>query len=241
MRAVLLIAQRDLAAWFKGWLGYLIIAVLLCLLGVAFQAAAMGDRTALSSVVLTHFFWWAFGFTCTASVLLSMGSMAGELKDQTVVTLFTAPISEWQIVLGKWLASFAFVLLFVALTLHLPMLVAVNGSISGGHVLAGYLGLVLTAGLVTAIGTFASSLTRHWLVAGVVAGMILGLLIISFWFARKVDPPFAELLVYVSLYSEHFDDLAHGTINTRDLVYYASLTFCSLLGARVALGARRWR
>jgi ABC-2 type transport system permease protein len=240
MRAVLLIAQRDLAAWFKGWLGYLIIAALLCLLGIAFQAFALGDRAHLSSEVLVFFFWIAFGFTCAAGIFLSMGAVAGELRDETVVTLYTAPISEWQIVLGKWLASFAFVLLFIALTFYMPLLVAVNGSINGGHVLAGYLGLVMTGALVTAIGTFASSLTRHWLVAGVVAAMIVGLLVVFWWIAGKAEPPFSEVFGYLSLYSKHFDDLAHGIIHTRDFVYFGSLTFCSLLAARVVLGARRW-
>lgn len=240
MRAVLLIAQRDLAAWFKGWLGYLIIAALLCLFGVIFQATAMGDRTLLSSKVVTWFFWLGFGFTSAAGVFLSMGSLAGELRDQSIVTLFTAPISEWQIVLGKWLASFTFVLLFVALTFHLPLLVAINGSVSVGHLLAGYLGLVLTAAMMTAIGTFTSSLTRHWLVAGVAAGLIVGLLVIFWWIADKATPPFSEVIAYLSVYSKHFDDLAHGTINTGTVVYFVSMTFLALLGARVALGARRW-
>ncbi len=241
MKAVLLIAQRDLAAWFKGWLGFVIIAALLCLMGVVFQATAMGDRSVLSSKVVTWFFWLGFGFTSAAGVFLSMGSLSGEVRSQSIVTLFTAPISEWQIVLGKWLASFAFVLVFVGLTFHMPLLVAVNGSVSGGHLLAGYLGLVLTAGMMTAIGTFTSSLTRHWLVAGIGAGLIVGLLVIFWWFADKIQPPFSDVVAYLSVYSKHFDDLAHGTINTRSIVYFVSMTFLALLGARVALGARRWR
>jgi ABC-2 type transport system permease protein len=241
MRAVLLIAQRDLAASFKGWLGYLIVAALLCAEGIAFQAIALGDRAALSSEVLVFFFWITFGFTCAAGIFLSMGSLSSELRDGTIVTLYTAPISEWQIVLGKWLASLAFVLLFVALTFYMPLLVAVNGSVNGGHVLSGYLGLGMTAAVVTAIGVFASSMTRHWLVAGVVAALLVGMLIVFWWVAAKVDPPFGDVLGYLSLYSKHFDDLAHGIIHTRDFVYYATLTFAALVGARVVLGARRWR
>lgn len=241
MTAVLLIARRDLAAWLRSWLGWLIVAVLLCMLGVAFQAVAMGDRARLSSEVLVIFFWFAFGFTCAAGIFLSMGSLASELREGTIVTLYTAPISEWQVVLGKWLASFAFVGVFVALTFYMPLLVAVNGQVNTGHIASGYVGLLMTAAAITAIGTFSSSLTRHWLVAGVIAALIVGLLVISWWVADKAQPPFSEILSYLSIYSRHFDDLAHGTIHTRDLVYFASMTFVPLLAARVVVGARRWR
>lgn len=241
MRAIFLIAKRDLAEYFGSLLGYAIVAVLLVAAGMLFQYAAMGDRALKSSEALAYFFYFAFGFTCFAGILLSMGVFARELREDTIVTLYTAPISEWQMVLGKWLGAFGFVLVFIALTAYMPLLIAVNGQVHGGHVLAGYTGLVLTGALCTAVGTFSSSLTTHQLVGGIVGGVLIGLLVVSWWIAGKTDPPLSDVFTYLSLYQSHVEDMGKGTLHTRDFVYFGSLTFLALLGTRVVLGARRWR
>ncbi len=241
MKAVLLIARRDLGEYFGSLLGYAIIALLLAAMGILFQYGAFGDRALKSSEVLSWFFWFGFGFTCFAGILLSMGTFAREIREDTIVTLYTAPISEWQMVLGKWLGAFGFVSLFVALTAYMPLMIAVNGSVHPGHVLAGYTGLLLTAALCTAIGTFASSLTEHQLLAGVVGGLLLGVLVVSWWVAGKTEPPISDVFTYLSLYQTHMEDMGKGILHTRDFAFFGSLTFLALLGARVVLGARRWR
>ncbi len=241
MRSVILIARREFTSFFDRHLAFPIIAALLAAEGIMFQSLAMGDRQALSSAVLSFFFYITFGFTCAAGILLSMGTLSNETRQGTIVNLYTAPISEWHIVLGKWLGAFAFVLLFVALTGYMPLMIAVNGTVNPGHVMAGYLGLVLLASAVTAIGTFASSLNKYQLVGGVIGALIVGFLVVMWWVARKTDPPFSDIFGYLSMYQKHFEDLATGTIHSRDVVYYLSLTFSFLLGTRVVLGARRWR
>ena len=241
MRAILLIARRDLGALFQGVLGFSIIAVVLFGLGVYFQFLALGDTAAKSSVVLSFFFQSAFGATCFAGLLLSMGSISTEIRDETLVTLYTAPISEWQIILGKWLGTYAFVLLFIALTFYMPLLVAINGSVNPGHLVSGYLGVAMVGAAVTAVGTFTSSITRYQLLALVLNAILVGSLIIMWWVASKTDPPFSDAFGYLAMYQKHFIDMSEGTLHSRDAVYYASLTFLALLGARVTLGARRWR
>ena len=109
-----------------------------------------------------------------------------------------------------------FVLLFVALTSYMPLLVALNGSVHPGHLVAGYTGLVMVAAATTAIGVFTSSLTPHQLIAALVGGLLIGLLIIMWWIASKADAPFADFLSYIALYQKHFESMTKGTLHSRE-------------------------
>ena len=157
------------------------------------------------------------------------------------MTLYTAPISEWQIVLGKWLSSMLFVLLFLLLGGFMPYLISIHGTVNVGHLFSGYLGLVLVASTATAIGTFSSSLSQHQVLGGVVGGIILGGLVVLWWVSSKTEAPFSTLFAYMAMYQKHFEDFGRGVIQSRSIVYYCSLSFVALLSARVVLGARRWR
>jgi ABC-2 type transport system permease protein len=241
MRAIFLIASRDLTSLFRGTLGFVMIAGLLAAQGLVFQGVALSGGEYRSSEVLEYFFRVAFGFTAAAGVLIAMRSIALELRESTIVTLYTAPISEWQIVLGKWLSSLAFVLLFLLLGGFMPYLISVHGTINPGHLLSGYLGLVLVACTATAIGTFSSALSEHQVLGGVIGGLLLGGLVVLWWVSSKTEAPFSGILAYMAMYQKHFEDFGRGVIQSRSVIYYCSLSFLALLGARVILGARRWR
>ncbi len=241
MRPIWLIARRELAAYLKGMLGYVIFAVLLVLEGLMFNVWALSSGEYRSAEVLGAFFTLTFGISTAAAVLLTMRLFAEEERDGTLVLLTTAPISDWQIVLGKWLSAFVMVLLFDAMTLHMPLLILVNGHVEPGHLAAGYLGLALVGAATTALGTLASALTRYQVVAGVLGGAFcLGLTLM--WMLGKVaDPPFDTILSYISLHNKHFMPFMRGSVHLRDVVYYASLAFLALLLTRQIVGARRWR
>ncbi len=241
MSAVLLVARRELSSYFRGTLGYVIVAGMLLLDGLLFHGLALGTGKHLSSEVLRAFFHFSFGVTSAAGILLTMRLFAGETRDETLVLLYTAPISDWQIVLGKWLSAFAFVLLLIGLTFYMPLMVAVNGSVHPGHVAAGYLGLVLVGAASTAIGLFTSSLTKHQLVAGIFGGITLIALVVMWLLAKVAGPPIDSVFGYLSMYDKHFVPFSKGVVHSRDLVYYVSLTFLALVMTRVVVGARRWR
>jgi ABC-2 type transport system permease protein len=241
MSAVVLIAQRELLSFFKGTMGWVVVAALLLLDGLLFHGMAMGTGEHLSSEVLRAFFHFSFGVTAAAGVLLAMRVLAAEVKDGTAVLLYTAPVGDWQIVLGKWLAAFSFVLLLVALTFYLPWMISIHGTVQSGHVMAGYLGLGLVGAASTAIGTFCSSLTRHQLVAGVLGGVLVISFVVMWMISKVASPPIDGVLSYLSMYDKHFLPFSKGTIQLRDVVFFGSVTFFFLLGARVVLGARRWR
>lgn len=242
MNAIFLIAKRDFASYFQGLTGYAIIAVLLLVDGLIFQGIALGGREQLSSQVLSTFFLNSHGVTFAAGILLTMRLLAEEQHDGTIVLLFTAPIVDWQIVLGKWLAGVWVVLIFIALTAYMPFMIFANGSVHLGHVAAGYLGLVLTGFAAVAIGLLASALTKHQVLAAVSGAAIgIGFTFLN-WIAKKVDGPFDEVFAYLSMYDKHFlASFSKGAIHTQDIVFFLSITFFFLLGTRQVLGARRWR
>ena len=241
MNKIWLITSRELGVYLRSLSGYVIVAVVLALDGLLFQGFALGGGERLSSEVINNFFYFSAGTTMIASVLLSMRLIAEERHDDTLVLLYTAPISEWHIVLGKWLSAFIFVAFLLLLTLYMPLMVAVHGSLQWGHVLAGYTGLLLLGAACTALGTLASSLTRSQVVAAVLGGGLVVGMLITWLVARVVDPPFNDLLAYLALFDKHFTPFQKGAINTRSVVHFLSVTFFALFLTQKVLSARRWR
>ena len=241
MRAIALIVGRELGAYFRGWSGWVIAAGILMLQGVLFNVFALGDSEKLSSKVLQDFFYFSMGMTLVASVLLSMRLIAEERHDGTMVLLLTSPASDWQIAIGKWMSAWIFVLLILAASFYMPLMVAVNGSVHPGHVFSGYLGLMLVGAAATALGTFTSSLSSSQVVSVVLGGILAVLTCVMWLFSKVANPPLDELLAYMDFYYRHFQDFREGTIHTRSVVFYSSVTFFFLLLTQKVLGARRWR
>ena len=144
--------------------GYIIVAAVLVVDGILFNALALGGPRSARREVLAQFFYFSSGTTMIASVFLSMRLLAEEKQTGTLVLLTSSPVQDWEIVLGKFLSAWAFLAIMTLLTAFMPALIMVNGKISFGHVVAGYLGLLLLGGATLAIGTFGSALarTRCW-------------------------------------------------------------------------------
>ena len=242
MRGVLLIARRELGAYFNSLWGYLVVSVILVVNGLLFNAFAMGDKPKLSFEVLRDFFYFSFGTTVIASILITMRLIAEERQTGTIMLIHASPLAEWQVVIGKYVSALTFLGVMLALSGYMPALVFVNGKVSLGHIGAGYLGLALVGSSVIAIGTFASSLSRSQLVSAVVGGVIAVVLLTTWLIAKISDPPLKEILSYMSLFDRHFrKSFMEGTIQTRDVVYYVSVTFVFLVMSIRTIAARRWK
>jgi len=240
VRALTLIVTKELSAYFGGRSGYAIAAALLLVDGLLFNLLAMSGSERLSSTILSEFFNYTSGVTMIAGILLSMRLFAEESRDGTMVLLATAPIEDWQVAVGKWLSAFAFLCVFLATTLYMPLLVMVNGTVSAGQLFAGYLGLALLGAATTAIGTLASSLTRSQVLAGVIGGVIVTALVLSWKMANATEAPFDTIFSYLALHNKHFMPFMRGSIHLRDIVYYLSITFMALLLTQKVLATRRW-
>ncbi|MBC7532911.1 MAG: ABC transporter permease subunit [Oligoflexus sp.] len=241
MNKIFVITMRELRSYFSTWLGYIVIASALLLNGVLFNTFAMGDAPKFSSDVLRDFFYFTSGIGMVASLLLAMRLIAEEKQTKSLVLLFTSPVSERQIIWGKFLAALAIFSLLNLFSLYLPALIFLEGKVSWGHVFAGYAGVSLLGSAVLAIALYASALAPTQMLAGLAAAGMTVLMLVLWLLSNKADSPFKELLSYTSIHSERFRPFTLGIIHLRDLVFYLSVAIFFLECAVRALEQRRAR
>jgi ABC-2 type transport system permease protein len=235
-----LIARREAYAYLRSPLGAAIVAGVLLIDGLYFYWSGL-TRKLLSAEVLQEFFYGASGTTMIAAVILSMRLLSEERQAGTFTLLNTAPVRDVEIVIGKFLAAFVVLVVMTALTAYMPLLIGVNGKVSLGHVLVGYLGLILLGSAATAIGLFASALARSQVVAAIIGAALLGVLILQWMVAKAVDPPLNEFMSGLALHHENFRPFMQGILEFRTVIYYVIVTYFFLLAATKVLEARRWR
>jgi ABC-2 type transport system permease protein len=229
-----------MGAYLRSPLGYIVAAVLLLIDGLLFNSFALGsDSARKSSEVLRQFFYFSSGTTMVAALFLSMRLLAEERQTGTLTLLFGSPIRDYQIVLGKYLSAFAFLAGMTLVTIYMPLLIMVHGKVTSGHILAGYLGLLLLGSASLGIGIFASALTKSQMVAILGgAGILVGLLL-SWLMGSITDRPINELFTWMSLHNKHFQPFMSGLINTQDIMFYLSATYFFLFLATRVLESRR--
>lgn len=237
----LLIARREIAGYTRTLSGYIIIAIILALNGLFFNAFALGKAAERSATVLSNFFYATSGFTIVASVFISMRLLAEERQAGTLPLLYSSPVKDRDIVLGKYLAGLAFLAVFLVCTVYMPVLIMVNGKVSAGHIFAGYLGLLLLGSASLAVGTFGSALARNQLLAAIITSCMLVGLILCWLLARITEQPLADVFSALSLWNQHFPPFQSGLVHVRDVAYYLLLTYVALFAATRVLEARRWR
>jgi ABC-2 type transport system permease protein len=241
VNATLLIARRELGAYLRSWTGYIVIALALFVDGILFNALALGGPDKRSSDVLTQFFNLSSGLTMIAAVAIAMRLLAEERQTGTINLLYSSPVHDGAIVLGKYLAAVCFLGLLLLTTLFMPLLVMVHGKVSFGHIAAGYLGLLLLGSAALAIGLLGSALARSQIVAAVTAAVMLVALLLCFNLSRVTERPFSELFASLALWNQHFPPFMSGVVHLRDVVYFGAVSYVFLFAATRVLEARRWR
>jgi ABC-2 type transport system permease protein len=240
MTRALLVAGRELTAYLKSPLGYVVIAGALLVEGIYFYAMALtGAR--LSSEVLFRFFDGTAATTIIAALILAMRLIAGERENHTLVLLNTAPIRDGEIIAGKFLAAFTLIVAMTALTFYMPLLISVNGKVATAHILVGYLGVLLLGAASLAIGLFASSIAPSQIIAVIVSVVIVGTLVLLFFVARATDPPLNTILSALSMYPGQMRPFMNGILRLDSVLYYVAVAYFFLLAATKTLEARRWR
>ncbi len=235
------IARRELSSYFSNFSGYLIIALFLLADGLLFNGFALGGSEKLSYDVLQGFFYFSCGVSIFASLFISMRLFAEERQTGTLTLLEAAPISPTQIVVGKFLGAYGFYAILTALTAYMPLLILVNGRVSWGHLVVGYVGLLLLGALSVSAGALASSLAKSQAVAAIVGGAFLSSLLLFWMVARRVDGDLRTVLTYLDIFDQHFRSLSRGILKVSTVTYYISLTWFFLSATIAVLSSRRWR
>lgn len=236
MRAAWIIARRELYAFFISPIAYLVAAAFLFLCGLFFvggvirwQDATMDSVFGSLSVVMIF-----------CAPVLTMGLLSREQDLGTIELLLTAPVRDWEVVVGKFMASLLFYLGMVAVTGFYPLVLLLYGTPDMGAIAAGYLGVALLGAAMLSLGVLTSSLTRNQIIAAVI-GVVAS---VSLWLLDFLSPVLGrsaqQALSYLTP-SGHYFNFVDGIIDTRDLVYYLSATFIFLFLASRVLESRRWR
>jgi ABC-2 type transport system permease protein len=174
-------------------------------------------------------------------VLLSIRLIAEERQLETLVLLRTAPITERQIVWGKFLSALAFFFLTLAVSVYMPALIFIHGKVSFLQIASGYLGLLLLGSACIAIALLASVWSNSQIMAGAVAGVLVTLLLVAWMVGQVVTEPLKGLFAYLALHNLHFGPLSRGVIHARDVFYYLGLTAVFMEAAVRSLESWRWR
>jgi ABC-2 type transport system permease protein len=240
MTNVGIIARRELASYFRTPSGYLIAAATLLVQGLLFNTRALGGAK-LSSQVLQDFLRDSSGTTTVAAVLLAMRLFAEERQSGTLVLLYTSPVREVEIVLGKFFSALVVLAIITLLSVYLPALIFVNGKVSLGHIAGGYFGLLCVGAAALALGVLGSAMARNQLMAGVLATVFIFILFLAWALSRVVDPPLGTLIAHFSLYEMHFFPFMRGLVQLSDIVYYASVVYLALLSATRVVQSQRWQ
>jgi ABC-2 type transport system permease protein len=236
MGATYTIFKRELRSYFDSPVAYVLASVFIVLIGWLFFSTFF----VINQASLRGFFSLSPIFFMVLTPMLTMRLIAEERKTGYIEVLSTMPVQEWQVITGKYLAALALLGVLILLTLPLPIGVSAVGDLDWGPVVAGYLGLGLMGAGYLSVGILASTITRNQIIA-VIVGWLMALML---WVSDKVTvvlpAPVASVFEYLSV-DFHFQNIARGVIDTRDLLYYASLIVVGLMVSTYLLAARRWR
>lgn len=245
MKNILTIARREFHAYFGSPVAYIAIAVYLVLLGVTFffkvpfLLPTEGFFEAREATLRPMFEWSIFLFTIFLPAI-SMRLLAEERKMGTLEILLTLPVTETEVVVGKWLGAVGFLAVAVALTLPYALLVAALGKPDVGPLVGGYFGVLLVGASYLAVGLLASSWTNSQITAFIAAIVICSFLTFVDRIPEALGIHAVEAFQVMS-FNHHFRSIARGVIDTRDLVFFASVILGAITLAGHSLESRKWR
>ena len=250
MRNVWTIARREYNHFFASPIAYVVAFVILLTLGIMFaltiiiysQSALSGGFNGPPPAPNIQVLSATFTFMLVLSVpALTMRLIADENRMGTMELLLTAPIRDWELIVGKWLGAFLFMLTIIAVTLIYPIVLnsLETPGIDQSQMMTAYLGMILVTGVFLALGVGISSLFTNQIAAFFVTLIVFVFLYWLVGFPGQYIPAGSDLFSYLDLRA-HFDALNSGVINLSDIVYYLSLISLGLFMGTAAVETRRW-
>ena len=239
MKQIWIITKRELQAYFDSLMAYILLVLFLGFSGF-FTWIYGSDIFYIKQATLMPFFniaYWTLFFFIPA---LTMRLLSEENRMGTLELLLTKPVSNWQVIFGKFLASL--LLIIIALLLTLPYVTTVSsiGNLDLGQTTTGYFALILFSGMYISIGLFTSSYTNNQIVS-YLSALFIGVffqIIFSMLAANMAGIP-GQILDYLSV-SSHFQSMIRGVIDTRDLLYFLGITFIGLVLTETMLIKKRY-
>jgi len=236
------IARRELVSYFVSPVAYVFLVIFLLLTG--FFTFTVGNFFERGEASLAAFFVWHPWLFLVLVPAVGMRLWSEERRAGTLELLLTMPVTTWQAILGKFLASWAFLAIALALTFPVVITVNVLGDPDNGVIAAGYLGSLLLAGAYLAITCMTSAMTRNQVVAFILAVVVCLFLILCGFnpvtdlLTRWASPAFVDTVAAFSVIT-HFDGFQKGVIDTRDLFFFLSVIGFALFATSVIIRSHR--
>ncbi len=238
MNPIWIIAKRELNSFFDSLVAYILLIAFLGFSGFftwLFGSDIFLRQEADLQVFFSVAFWTLFFFIPA----LTMRQLAEEKKSGTIELILTKNVSDRQLVIGKFLACFLMVAIALAFTLVYYFSVSRLGNMDHGATISGYLGLLLMSAVYISIGLFASSITNNQIVAFLLALLIGIFFHFLFDALASGSSGFVGKLFDTLSLSKHYDSITRGVIDTKDLVYFLSITFLGILLAEINISKRK--
>ena len=242
MKALWIIAKRELSGYFASPVAYVFLVIFLLVAGfLTFTAGAFFERGEAS---LASFFGWHAWLYLVLVPAVGMRLWSEERRAGTIELLLTLPVTPWQAILGKFVASWLFLALALALTFPVALTVNLLGEPDNGAIFAGYVGSLLMAGAYLAVTCMTSAMTRNQVVAFILAVVVCLFLILAGFnpvtdlLVRWASPALVDTVAAFSVVT-HFDAFQKGVIDTRNLLYFLSVIGFALFATGVILRGHR--
>lgn len=236
MRCTGTIFQREINAYFLSPVAYVVIAVFMIFSGYFFSVmlGITQETTLRYSLAYTQF------ILSILAPVITMRLFAEENKTGTIEPLMTAPVTDFVVVFGKFLAAWALYNIMIAPTAFYIIFLAWVGNPDYGAIIASYIGLVLMGGLFISIGLLVSAVTKNQIVAAVIGIVALLILLVIGLASAGNEGWFYSSLRYIGTY-DHWETFTKGIVDTRDVLYYVSFTALLLFVVVRIVESRRWR
>jgi ABC-2 type transport system permease protein len=254
VRNVLAIAEKELRSYFASPIAYILIGLFSLLFGWFFYVYLMafvqqseqmmqfggGAGTNVNQMMIRGLFQNTAVIILFVMPMITMRTYSEEKRSGTVELLLTSPITDLEIIIGKFIGALALYAAMLLVTMLYMLILFKIGNPEWRPIVAGYLGLLLMGGCFLSAGLFISSLTKNQIVAGFLTFATFLMLWIINWLGESSGPTTRDVLNYLSI-TEHFDDFAKGIIDSKHVVYYLSfITFGLFLTAK-SVDSERWR
>jgi ABC-2 type transport system permease protein len=241
---ILTIARRELRSYFDSLVAYVVIGGSLLALGLFFFLFQGGGFWQVDRVTMARMFdFMPWALTGLVVPLITMRALAEEKRSGTIELLITLPVTDVEVILGKYFAALAMVVILLVATLAYPIAMFIwpwhLGALDWGPVWAGYLGLFLYASAGTAVGMLFSSLTESQIIAFFMTFFVLVFVHVLGVFVEYLPGALGDVTSFLS-FSARYAPFERGLIDTRAIVYFVSVAVVSLLVAFRSLESRKW-
>ncbi|GBC97631.1 hypothetical protein HRbin17_00119 [bacterium HR17] len=237
LAVTLTIALREVRSLFSSWVAYVTLAFFTVWAGFFFFAIVRLGQTS----DMRYLFWNMAVILFIVLPMVTMRLLAEERRLGTLELLLTSPVTDWQVVLGKFLGAYFWLVVALGLTLYVPYLVYrfSGGTVDLGPYWTAYIGLLLFGAAAIAVGVFWSSLTDNQIIAAFGTFGTLLLAYVITW-PTEGTGTLAEICRKVSLYYR-YQDFTAGLVQSKDALFFLSVTFAFLYLSVQVLSSRRWR